>query len=52
MEKNENTEIDTALKDFLDNLAKLVKGSLDTKNSNKKLTARSTLVRIGKTIIP
>jgi HEAT repeat protein len=52
MEKNENTEIDTALKDFPDNLAKLVKGSLDTKNSNKKLTARSTLVKMGKAIIP
>jgi HEAT repeat protein len=52
MEKNENTEIDTALKDFPDNLAKLIKGTLDTKNSGKKLTARSALVRMGKTIIP
>jgi HEAT repeat protein len=52
MKKNENTEIDTALKDFPDNLARLIKGSLDNKNSGKKLTARSTLVRMGKTIIP
>jgi len=52
MKKIDNIEIDNALKDFPDNLVKLIKGSLDAKNFNKKLTARSTLVRMGKTIIP
>jgi len=52
MKKNDNTEINNALNDFPDNLAKLIKGSLDTKNSGKKLAARSTLVKMGKTIIP
>jgi len=52
MKKIDNTEIDNALNDFPGNLAKLIKGSLDTKNSGKKLAARSTLVRMGKTIIP
>ena len=52
MNKIDNTEIDNALNDFPDNLAKLIKGSLDTKNSSKKLTARSTLVGMGKTIVP
>ena len=52
MKKSDITEIDNALNDFPDNLAKLIKGSLDTKNSSKKLAARSTLVRMGKTIIP
>jgi HEAT repeat protein len=52
MKKIDKTEIDNALNDFPGNLAKLIKGSLDTKNSGKKLAARSTLVRMGKTIIP
>ena len=52
MKKNDNTEIDKALEDFPDNLTKLIKGSLDTKNTGKKLAARNTLVRMGKTIIP
>ena len=52
MKKIDNTEIYSALNDFPDNLAKLIKGSLNTKNSGKKLAARSTLVRMGKTIIP
>ena len=52
MKKTDNTEIDNALKDFPDDLAKLIKGSLDTKNAGKKLAARSTLVRMGKTIVP
>jgi HEAT repeat protein len=52
MKKIDNTEIDNALNDFPINLVKLIKGSLDTKNSVKKLAARSTLVRLGKTIIP
>jgi HEAT repeat protein len=52
MKKSDITEIDNALNDFPDNLAKLIKGSLDTKSSGKKLAARSTLVRMGKTIIP
>jgi len=52
MKKIDNTEIDNALNDFPDNLAKLIKGSLDTKNSVQKLAARNALVRLGKTIIP
>ena len=52
MKKIDNIEIDNALKDFPDKLVKLIKESLDAKNFNKKLTARSTLVRMGKTIIP
>jgi len=52
MKKIDNIEIDNALKDFPDDLAKLIKVSLDTKNAVKKLAARSTLVRMGKTIIP
>jgi HEAT repeat protein len=52
MKKNNNIEIDNALNDFPDKLVKLIKGSLDTKNFGKKLAARSTLVRMGKTIIP
>ena len=52
MKKSDITEIDNTLKDFPNNLAKLIKGSLDTKNTRKKLAARNTLVRLGKTIIP
>jgi len=52
MNKSDITDIDNALKDFPDNLSKLIKGSLDTKNSVKKLAARSTLAGMGKTIIP
>jgi HEAT repeat protein len=52
MNKNESTEIDSILKNFPDNLASLFKDSLDSKNSVKKLAARSALVRMGKTIIP
>ena len=52
MKKTGNTEIDNALNDFPINLPKLIKGLLVTKNSNKKLAARSTLVKMGKTIIP
>jgi len=52
MKKSDITDIDNALKDFPDNLSKLIKGSLDTKNSVKKLAARSTLAGMGKTIIP
>ena len=52
MKKIDSTEIDNALNDFPINLARLINESLDTKNSGKKLTARSTLVRMDKTIIP
>jgi hypothetical protein len=52
MKKIDNTEIDNALNDFPDNLAKLIKGSLDTKSSGKKLAARNTLVKMGEIIIP
>jgi HEAT repeat protein len=52
MSKNDSSEIDINLKDFPDNLASLIKESLDSKNSVKKLAARNTLVKMGKTIIP
>jgi HEAT repeat protein len=52
MNKNDSSEIDINLKDFPDNLTSLIKESLDSKNSVKKLAARSTLVGMGKQIIP
>ena len=52
MNKNDNTEIDISLKNFPDNLTSLIKESLDSKNSVKKLAARNALVEMGKTIIP
>ncbi|MFZ0281881.1 MAG: hypothetical protein WAL29_09545 [Bacteroidales bacterium] len=52
MNKNDRSEIDISLKDFPDNLASLIKESLDSKNSVEKLAARSKLVRMGKIIIP
>lgn len=52
MKKNDKTELNISLKDFPDNLTSLIKGSSETKNSVEKLAARSTLVRLGKTIIP
>jgi HEAT repeat protein len=52
MNKNDSTEIDINLKDFPDKLTSLIKESLDSENTAKKLAARSTLVRMGKTIIP
>jgi len=51
MNKNDSNEIDINLKDFPDNLTSLIKESLDSKNSVKKLAARSTLVGMGKSII-
>ena len=52
MKKDNDIEIDTILKDLPGNLVILIKGTLDTKNTSKKLASRSTLVRMGKTIIP
>src|SRR5664279_2257748 len=52
MKKTDNIEINNALKDFPDNLASLIKESLDSKNSVKKLAARNALVVMGKTILP
>lgn len=52
MNKNNSSEIDINLKDFPDNLTSLIKESLDSKNSVKKLAARSTLVGMGKSITP
>ena len=51
MNKNDTSEIDITLKDFPENLTSLIKESLDSKNSVKKLAARSTLVGMGKQII-
>jgi HEAT repeat protein len=52
MNKNDSSEIDISLKDFPDNLTSLIKESLDSKNSVKKLAARNNLVGMGKIIIP
>jgi HEAT repeat protein len=52
MKKDDSNEIDISLKDFPDNLTTLIKESLDSKNSVKKLAARSKLVLMGKAIIP
>lgn len=52
MKKDDNTEIDNDLKDIPDNLAKLIKESLNSKIAGTKLAARNTLVGMGKTIIP
>jgi HEAT repeat protein len=52
MNKNDSSEIDINLKDFPDNLTSLIKESLDSKNSVKKLAARNKLVGMGKTILP
>jgi hypothetical protein len=52
MKNSDNIEINNALKDLPDSLAKLIKESLDSKNSAKKLAARNALVEMGKTIIP
>jgi hypothetical protein len=52
MNKNESTEIDISLKNLPDNLAKLIKGSLDNSSSSKKLAARKTIVKMGRSIIP
>jgi hypothetical protein len=45
-------EYKNILSGFPDNLVKLVNESLDTDNYSKKLSARETLVKMGKTIIP
>lgn len=52
MKKSGLTDIDNALKDFPDNLSKLIRGSLDTKNPVKIHAARTTLTGMGKAIIP
>jgi HEAT repeat protein len=52
MKKNDSTDIDISLKDFPDNVTLLIKELLDTKNSGKKLQARTHLIGMGKTIIP
>ncbi len=52
MKKNDEIEIDNTLKEFPDELAKLLKTTLNSPSSKIKLTARSTLVEMGKTIIP
>ena len=45
-------EYNNILSGFPDNLVKLINESLDTDDYSKKLSARETLVKMGKTIIP
>jgi HEAT repeat protein len=52
MKKNSETEIDNALNDFPDSLGKLFRALLDVKNFRKKINARNSLVKMGKTIVP
>lgn len=52
MEKKVENEIDISLGGLPDNLKKRFLESLDTDDIHKKLSARQTLVDIGKTIIP
>jgi HEAT repeat protein len=51
MKKIEKENINR-LGDLPDNLVKLINESLDTDDYSKKLSARETLVKMGKTIIP
>jgi HEAT repeat protein len=52
MKKNSNSEIDNELNNLPNNLAGLIKESLETKSLSKKLSARETLVKMGGQIIP
>lgn len=45
-------ESNNILRDFPHNLVKIINESLDTNDYSKKLSARETLVKMGKTIIP
>jgi len=45
-------ESNNILNDFPHNLVKIINESLDTNDYTKKLSARETLVKMGKTIIP
>lgn len=51
MKKNKE-EDNNSLSDFPHNLVKLINESLDTDDYSKKLAARETLMKMGKTIIP
>lgn len=52
MKKYKNSGIDNDLSYLPDNLIKLIKMSLEAKNFTKKINARSSLIKLGKTIIP
>ena len=52
MRKINKNDISNKLSDFPENLVKLIYGSLDTKDFSKKIIARETLVKMGKTILP
>lgn len=52
MKKFKNSGIDNDLNYLPDNLIKLIKASLDAKNFTGKINARSSLVKLGKSIIP
>lgn len=52
MKKKDNPEIDKILNDAPVRLVQLIKASLDDQNVNQKLSARQTLVKMGKKILP
>lgn len=52
MKKKESDEIERILTDFPDNVGKLMKESIDSENYRKKITARGTLVKMGRKILP
>jgi hypothetical protein len=52
MKKDKEEEINKILAEFPENLVKTIKGSLDRKDYIKKKSARETLVKMGKKILP
>jgi HEAT repeat protein len=52
MKNTDNSEMDSILNDFPENLVKLIHGLLDDKNYTIKHNAGKALVKKGKTIIP
>ena len=50
--KKVKEEYRNGLRGFPDNLVKLINELLDTDDYSKKMAARKTLAKIGKTIIP
>jgi hypothetical protein len=52
MKRDKQVQINDNLSDFPEDLVKLIHELLDTKDFSKKLSARDTLVKMGKTILP
>ncbi len=52
MKKNDDSEIEDSLRDFPENIVRLIKELIDEKDYSKKHNARIALVKMGKTIVP